>query len=79
MELDLSTFFGLLLALAFVGAGLSVFLDRRRERAAAKAIRAEIIRCRVCASAYAAPQGRGAKPCPVCGRENARGRDRRLG
>lgn len=79
MELELSTFFALLLGLAFVGAGLSVFLDRRRERAAARAIQAEIIRCRVCASAYPVPHGRSIKPCPVCGRENARGRDRRLG
>lgn len=79
MELSLTSFFALLLFLAFAGAGLSVFVDRRRERQAARAIRAGIIRCRVCGCAYPAPRGRSAEPCPECGRENQRGRDRRLG
>jgi predicted RNA-binding Zn-ribbon protein involved in translation (DUF1610 family) len=79
MEVSMSDFFGVILLLTFEGAGISFFLDRRRDRSRANAIKKSVIRCRVCGCAYQAPHGHAAIPCPECGRENQRGRDRRLG
>ena len=79
IEVDLSTFFVLVLAMCFLGAGLSTYLDRRRDRAAASAVRGTTARCRACESAYRVSRGSPVHRCPACGRENLRGRDRRLG
>lgn len=79
MELSLAEFFAFLLALAFVGGGVSVFLDRRRDRVRARAIKRSTIRCRVCGCVYQEPVENRSGNCPECGRENLRGRDRRLG
>lgn len=64
---------------AFLAAGLSVYVDHRRDRRRARSIQRGTIRCRVCGRAYPAGEGTGVKDCPDCGRGNSAGRDRRLG
>ncbi|MDA0765477.1 MAG: hypothetical protein O3A87_07365 [Verrucomicrobia bacterium] len=79
MEVTLAEFFMVILGACFLGAGISGFIDRRRDRVRANAIKRSTVRCRVCGCAYEAPDRRVARACPQCGRENFRGRDRRLG
>lgn len=79
MEVSLADFFGIILVFAFVGGGLSAFLDRRRDRVSARAIKRSAICCRVCGCVYPEPVENRSGTCPECGRENLRGRDRRLG
>ena len=79
IDVGLTGFFVVLLcAVAFVAA-LSAWLDRRRSRSAAASMRAQMVRCRACASVYRVGSGGGIHRCPECGRENPQGRDRRLG
>jgi hypothetical protein len=79
MTVSLSEFFAVILVVTFVCAGVSIFLDRRRDRVSAGAIKRSTIRCRICGCAYPESSGHQARECPECGRENIRGRDRRLG
>ena len=79
MSVSLSEFFGIILVVTFVCAGISVFMDRRRDRVRASEIKRSTLRCRVCGCVYPQSDGRGARECPECGRENIPGRDRRLG
>ena len=79
IEISMAQFFVGALALAFLGAGISVYVDRRRDRRRARAILRSTIRCRVCSRTYLRSGTVGAEDCPACGRENLKGRDRRLG
>ena len=79
IELTLKQFFTGIILLTFLGAGLSVYIDRRRDRRRARAIQKRTIQCRVCGRSYAAREARGMEDCPDCGRGNFRGRDRCLG
>jgi hypothetical protein len=79
MEVSLAELFVIILVFAFAGAGVSVFMDRRRDRVSARAIKRSTIRCRVCGCVYSEPLENRSGLCPECGRENLRGRDRRLG
>lgn len=79
IEIDLAGFFAGILGAVSIVAGLSVWLDRRRCRSEAASLRAQMVRCRACASVYRVGGGGGIHTCPECGRENPQGRDRRLG
>lgn len=79
IELTLDQFFVGAMFLAFLGAGISVYAHRRRDRRRARAIQRRSIRCRICGRVYPHSGGLGAEECPACGRANFRGRDRRLG
>ncbi len=79
IELTLPQFFGGIMLLMFLAAGLSVYVDRRRDRRRAKVIQRNTISCRVCGRSYPAREARGMEDCPDCGRGNFRGRDQRLG
>ena len=79
IELSLEQFFTGALLLAFLGAGLSVYLHHRRDRRRARVILRKVIRCRLCSRIYEHDGGAGIQDCPSCGRGNVRGRDRRLG
>lgn len=79
IELTLRQLFTGIILCTFVAAGLSLYIDRRRDRRRARSIQRGTIRCRVCGRAYPAGEGHGVKDCPDCGRGNLPGRDRRLG
>ncbi len=79
IEISLAQLFVGALMIAFLGAGISVYVDRRRDRPGARAILRRTIRCRVCSRTYLRSGTSGAEDCPDCGRGNLRGRDRRLG
>ncbi len=79
IEVSLAQFFVGALFLAFLGAGVSVYLHRRRDRRRARISQQRSIRCRVCGRIYPHSGGGGIDDCPACGRGNVRGRDRRLG
>ena len=79
IELSLTQFLVGILILAFLGAGVSVSLHRRRDHRRARAIRRRTLRCRVCGRVFLHSGTPGAQDCPDCGRANLPGRDRRLG
>ena len=79
IELSLSQFFAGILIMAVLAAGISLWVDRRRDRRRARAILRKTIRCRICSRTYPRTGVGGVEECPDCGRGNTRGRDRRLG
>ena len=79
IELSLAQFFVGALALAFFGAGISVYVDRRRDQRRARSIQRRTIRCRVCSRTYPFSGTAVEQECPDCGRGNLPGRDRKLG
>lgn len=79
IELGMSQFFALILISVAAMAGLSVGWDHLRDRSAAKAVRRNTVRCRICGAAYRREGEPRIQQCPDCGSSNRRGRDRRLG
>jgi hypothetical protein len=79
IEISLAQLFAGALMIAFLGAGISVYVDRRRDHRRARTILRSTIRCRVCSRTYLRSGTSGAEDCPDCGRGNLKGRDRRLG
>ena len=79
IDLSISQFFVVILMGIAVLAGISVARDRLHERRAARAVRRDTIRCRVCAAVYRREGRQAIQDCPECGSPNRCGRDRRLG
>ncbi|WP_018970581.1 hypothetical protein [Rubritalea marina] len=48
-------------------------------RAAKRRAKRVVMQCDVCGNLYQNPEGLKILPCPACGRDNRRGRDKSLG
>jgi rubrerythrin len=79
IEIGISQFFGIVLLAAAVLAGLSAGRDLLHERRAARALRRDAVRCRICGAVFRRPDAGPIQSCPHCGRPSRSGRDRRLG
>ena len=78
--LDLTQFFVMILSVVVGGAGLGVLVDELRERRMFREVRRNIMRCRICGTAYRKEEGQDAvQSCPECASPNPCSRDRRLG
>ena len=78
--LDLTQFFVMILSVGVGGAGLGVLVDELRERRMFREVRRNIMRCRICGTAYRKEgQQEAVQPCPECASPNPCSRDRRLG
>ncbi len=77
--LDLTQFFVMILSVVVGGAGLGVLVDELRERRMFREVRRNIMRCRICGTAYRKEGQEAVQPCPECASPNPCSRDRRLG
>ena len=77
--LDLTQFFVMILFLVVGGAGLGVLVDELRERRMFREVRRNIMRCRICGTAYRKEGQEAVQSCPECASPNPCSRDRRLG
>jgi len=79
IELDIPQFCALILFTVAVVVGLGVLVDELRERHMDKEVRRNILRCRICGTAYRKQGQDVVQPCPECSSLNPCRRDRRLG
>ena len=79
IELEMSQFFALILISVAALAGGCVGWDHLQDWRAAKAVRRNTVRCRICGASYRREGESRILRCPDCGTPNRRGRDRRLG
>lgn len=79
IELDLPQFFVMILSMVALGTGLGILVDELRERRMVREVRRNILRCRICGTAYRKEGQEAVQPCPECASPNPCGRDRRLG
>ena len=80
IELDLPQFFVMILSMVALGTGLGILVDELRERRMVREVRRNILRCRICGTAYRKEEGQDAvQSCPECASPNPCSRDRRLG
>ncbi len=77
--LDSTQFFVLILFVVVGGAGLGVLVDELREWRMFREVRRNIMRCRICGTAYRKEGQDAVQSCPECASPNPCSRDRRLG
>mgnify|MGYP001264118836 FL=1 len=79
IELDLPQFFVMILSMVALGTGLGILVDELRERRMVREVRRNILRCRICGTAYRKEGQDAVQSCPECASPNPCSRDRRLG
>ena len=79
IEISFSGFFVLIFCGTVILAVVASAWDRHVVRRAARAVRRNTIRCRICGATFRWEGGERLQACPECGRLNQAGRDRRLG
>ena len=79
IELDIPQFCTLILFAVAAVVGLGALVDELRERHVAKELRRNILRCRICGTAYRKKGRDAVQGCPECSSPNPCRRDRRLG
>jgi len=79
IELSITHFFVMVVALPFFFCGLAGFWRRAKERRARVFSRREAMRCRYCGTPFLRSGAPRVENCPRCRAANHAGRDRHLG